>query len=85
VDRVSLWGSMLALPEPKDKLDAMTTQSAALIATPGADTVNGPEDDLTDWPSIDWRVVEDDVRRLRQRIFTRRRQGTSSGSRTCRS
>jgi RNA-directed DNA polymerase len=31
--------------------------------------VNGPEDDRLDWDAIDWRRVEDDVRRLRQRIF----------------
>jgi RNA-directed DNA polymerase len=33
-------------------------------------TVNGPEDDVVDWDAVDWRHVEDDVRRLRQRIFT---------------
>ena len=32
--------------------------------------VNGPEGDSTDWQSIDWRGVEEEVRRLRQRIFT---------------
>ena len=31
--------------------------------------VNGPEDRLVDWHAIDWRAVEEDVRRLRQRIF----------------
>jgi len=31
--------------------------------------VNGPEDDRLDWDAIRWRAVEDDVRRLRQRIF----------------
>ena len=31
--------------------------------------VNGPEDDLEDWAAIDWRAHEDNVRRLRQRIF----------------
>jgi RNA-directed DNA polymerase len=31
--------------------------------------VNGPEDDRLDWDAISWRTVEDDVRRLRQRIF----------------
>jgi len=31
--------------------------------------VNGPEDDRLDWDAISWRAVEDDVRRLRQRIF----------------
>jgi hypothetical protein len=33
-------------------------------------TVNGPEGDVVDWDAVDWRAVEDDVRRLRQRIFT---------------
>jgi RNA-directed DNA polymerase len=32
--------------------------------------VNGPEDEVLDWDAVAWRVVEDDVRRLRQRIFT---------------
>ncbi|WP_102922510.1 reverse transcriptase domain-containing protein [Streptomyces noursei] len=31
--------------------------------------VNGPEDDILDWDAVDWRQVESDVRRLRQRIF----------------
>jgi len=34
-------------------------------------TANGPEDDVVDWDAVDWRRVEDDVRRLRHRIFTR--------------
>lgn len=33
------------------------------------------EDDPLDWPSIDWRRAEDDVRRLRQRIFTASQAG----------
>ena len=37
--------------------------------------VNGPEDDILDWGSIDWPKVEDEVRRLRQRIFTASRAG----------
>ncbi len=31
--------------------------------------MNGPEDDLDEWASVDWRAHEDNVRRLRQRIF----------------
>jgi RNA-directed DNA polymerase len=45
--------------ELTDKLDA-----------PASPVVNGPEDDVLDWLSVDWQTVEDDVRRLRQRIFT---------------
>jgi len=38
-------------------------------------TVNGPEGDVWDWDAVDWRQVEDDVRRLRQRIFTASKAG----------
>lgn len=42
---------------------------------PAPDAVNGPEDEVTDWTRIDWGSVEDDVRRLRQRIFTASQAG----------
>jgi RNA-directed DNA polymerase len=51
-------------PEPKDKLDAATQV-----------VVSGPEGEFLDWREIDWRHVEDQVRRLRQRIFTASRTG----------
>jgi RNA-directed DNA polymerase len=37
--------------------------------------VNGPDDELLDWSSIDWRQAEQNVRRLRQRIFTASQAG----------
>jgi len=37
--------------------------------------VNGPEGDVVDWDAVDWRRVEDDVRRLRHRIFTATQAG----------
>ncbi|WP_233606719.1 reverse transcriptase N-terminal domain-containing protein [Micromonospora sp. Llam0] len=37
--------------------------------------VNGPEDDPAGWDAIDWRTCEDNVRRLRQRIFAASRDG----------
>jgi len=40
-----------------------------------AGLVNGPEDDPTHWFEIDWDQVEDDVRRLRQRIFAASQAG----------
>ena len=45
----------------------------------GAVTVNGPEgqapgEDAVRWDSIDWRACEDQVRRLRQRIFKASRE-----------
>ena len=39
-------------------------------AAPAGASVNGPEGEVLDWDGVDWRAVEDDVRRLRQRIFT---------------
>jgi RNA-directed DNA polymerase len=36
--------------------------------------VNGPEDSVLDWDSINWRTHEDNVRRLRARIFTAARE-----------
>ena len=53
-------------PEPEDKLDAATAMTV---------TANGPEDATFDWRQVDWRRVEDDVRRLRQRIFTASKSG----------
>lgn len=41
--------------EPKDKLDTMATPiSTADSAMDHGAAVNGPEDDPTDWLSIDW-------------------------------
>jgi RNA-directed DNA polymerase len=57
---------MTEAPEPKDKLDA---------ATAAVGVVNGPEDAALGWHAIDWRRVEDDVWRLRQRIFTASKVG----------
>src|SRR6478735_9289654 len=45
------------MPEPMGKL--------------GTVEVNRPEGEVLDWDAVDWRRVEDDVRRLRQRLFTR--------------
>ena len=47
--------------------------------------VNGPEGEVLDWDAVDWRRVEDDVRRLRQRIFTATQEGDLNGSAICRS
>ena len=63
---------MTEASEPKDKLDAATNV-----------VVNGPEDAPWDWRQVDWRRVEDEVRRLRQRIFTASQAGTFDGSAAC--
>lgn len=52
----------------------MTADRSAL-AVDDADLVNGPEDVLGDWDEVEWRRVEQDVRRLRQRIFTASQAG----------
>src|SRR5665648_682247 len=46
------------------------TADRSAPAVVDADLVNGPEDVLGDWDEVEWRRVEQDVRRLRQRIFT---------------
>jgi RNA-directed DNA polymerase len=52
---------MTTTPEPTGKLDT--------------NTVNGPRDGEFDWAAVEWRTIEDDVRRLRQRIFTATQAG----------
>ena len=37
--------------------------------------VNGPEGDLADWDQVDWGRAEENVRRLRQRIFAASQAG----------
>jgi RNA-directed DNA polymerase len=55
-------------------LDATTTLVTTMLVESGG-TVNGPEDPFVDWDAISWRVVEDEVRRLRQRIFAASQAG----------
>ena len=59
--------------EPTDKLDTAARPEAD--AATGGDGANGPEGEVLDWHAIDWRAVEADVRRLRQRIFTASQAG----------
>ena len=41
----------------------------------GTRAVNGPEGDVVAWDAVDWRQAEDNVGRLRQRIFTASKAG----------
>ncbi len=62
--------------EPKGKLDAEAAQAAnAAQAVVAAAVVNGPEDGPPDWHAVQWRAAEENVRRLRQRIFTATQAG----------
>jgi RNA-directed DNA polymerase len=55
---------MTQAQESTDKLDAAINV-----------VVNGPENATFDWHQVNWRQVEADVRRLRQRIFTASQAG----------
>lgn len=61
----------------RGKLDATATLDATEldeVAAAGG-VVNGPEDEPLDWDAIQWRHAEENVRRLRQRIFAASRAG----------
>ncbi|MFD9434184.1 reverse transcriptase N-terminal domain-containing protein [Streptomyces sp. NPDC060002] len=45
------------------------------MAANSAALVNGPEGSVVDWHSIDWAGCEDEVRRLRRRIFKASQEG----------
>ena len=64
-------------PEPKDKLGISTASTGGdMFAVPvNVVVVNGPKGDLREWDAISWRDVEQDVWRLRQRIFTASQAG----------
>jgi len=55
-------------------LDA-TTRLAVTGVADGRAVVNGPEGEPPDWDAADWRQAEEDVRRLRQRIFAASKAG----------
>jgi RNA-directed DNA polymerase len=55
-------------------LDDMTAPTTAATAR-GTGMANGPEDGPIDWNAIDWHQAEEDVRRLRQRIFAATKAG----------
>ncbi|MER7578150.1 reverse transcriptase N-terminal domain-containing protein [Streptomyces sp. NPDC126514] len=62
--------------EPRGKLDTIQIADGPSSVLPTASVpVNGPQGEGFDWASIDWRRVEEDVRRLRQRIFTASQAG----------
>jgi RNA-directed DNA polymerase len=64
----------MTTPELRDKLDATSMVEATEVAHDNA-VVNGPEGGPGDWDAVQWRTVERDVRRLRQRIFAASQAG----------
>jgi len=70
---VSLRGKAAETPEPKGKLDTMNGIPDAVASAPVP--VNGPEDGFPDWDQVDWGQAEENVRRLRRRIFAASQAG----------
>ena len=66
-------GRQAETPEPKGKLDTMSGTTGTLAPAPFP--VNGPEDGFPDWDQVNWGQAEENVRRLRQRIFAASRAG----------
>jgi RNA-directed DNA polymerase len=64
----------MTTPELRDKLDATSMVEATEVAHDNA-VVNGPEGGPGDWDAVQWRTVDKDVRRLRQRIFAASQAG----------
>ena len=55
-------------------MDARTMPETTTVAD-GDDPVNGPQGRSLDWDAVRWRSVEEQVRRLRQRIFAASQAG----------
>ena len=53
----------------------VTSAPAGTLDAAASVVVNGPRDFGEDWDQVNWARVEDEVRRLRQRIFTASRAG----------
>src|SRR5437016_13857556 len=51
------------------------TGDAGTDGQAGHQMVSGPEGGVLAWDAVDWRRAEDDVRRLRRRIFAASRAG----------
>src|SRR5258708_14248579 len=51
------------------------TEPETAMAVDSTVMANGPEGGILDWNAVDWRQVEEDVRRLRQRIFAASQAG----------
>ena len=51
------------------------TRTEGQVGRHGTAVVNGPDGEVLDWHQVDWQRVENDVERLRQRIFTASQAG----------
>ena len=55
-------------------MDATTAKVTTEVVAADV-VVNGPGGELLDWDAVGWRQAEENVRRLRQRIFAASRAG----------
>jgi len=51
------------------------TRTEGQVGRHGIAAANGPEDEPLDWHQVDWHQAEEEVRRLRQRIFAASQAG----------
>jgi RNA-directed DNA polymerase len=51
------------------------TRTEGQVGRRGTAVANGPEDEPLDWHQVDWQQAEEEVRRLRQRIFAASQAG----------
>src|SRR3954469_21020872 len=68
-------GSPRGSGESVERTMGVTSAPAGTLDAAASVGVNGPRDFGEDWDQVNWARVEDEVRRLRQRIFTASRAG----------
>src|SRR3954468_5862175 len=68
-------GSPRGSGESVEMTMGVTSAPAGTLDAAASVVVNGPRDFTEDWDQVNWARVEDEVRRLRQRIFTASRAG----------
>src|SRR4051812_10002298 len=68
-------GSPRGSGESVERTMNVTSAPAGTLDAAASVVVNGPRDFPEDWDQVNWARVEDEVRRLRQRIFTASKAG----------
>src|SRR3954451_19254134 len=68
-------GSPRGSGESVERTMNVTSAPAGTVDAAASVVVNGPRDFPEDWDQVNWARVEEEVRRLRQRIFTASRAG----------
>src|SRR3954462_15817897 len=68
-------GSPRGSGESVERTMNVTSAPAGTLDAAASGVVNGPRDFPEDWDQVNWARVEEEVRRLRQRIFTASKAG----------